>query len=153
MPWRLAPWALICMSITWVFVIRQKRITSRFLSADLIPIDIFEVFSSFKSLIVLGTNLPNEIFVLAYQFRWRCVISGARLKIRFTIAAKLRIFRPTSPTKKCPKKTYNSRYSLVVTHPTTNLPIYSLNMGERTGSLVLCSLWSYVKAFVVFINI
>jgi hypothetical protein len=50
-------------------------------------------------------------------------------------------------------KTYNSRYSLVVTHPTTNLPIYSLNMGERTGSLVLCSLWSYVKAFVVFKDI
>ncbi len=34
--------------------------------------------------------------------------------------------------------------SLVVTHPTTKLPIYSFNMGERTGSLVLCSLWSYV---------
>jgi hypothetical protein len=47
-------------------------------------------------------------------------------------------------------KTYNSRYSLVVTHPTTNLPIYSLYMGERTGSLVLCSLWSYVVGIVVF---
>ena len=43
-------------------------------------------------------------------------------------------------------KTYDSRYSLVVTHPTTNLPICSLNMGERTGSLVLYSLWSYVTA-------
>ncbi len=31
-----------------------------------------------------------------------------------------------------------------------NLPIYSLSMGERTGSLVLCSLWSYVivRSFV-----
>jgi hypothetical protein len=26
-------------------------------------------------------------------------------------------------------------------------------MGERTGSLVLCSLWRYVKAYVVYTNI
>ena len=50
------------------------------------------------------------------------------------------------------QKTYNSRYSLVVTHPTTNLPIYSLYMGERTGSLVLCNLWSYVKEEAHFEN-
>ncbi len=48
------------------------------------------------------------------------------------------------------KKAYNSKYSLVVTQPTTNLPTYSLNMGERTGSLVLCSLWSYVTETAVF---
>ena len=48
------------------------------------------------------------------------------------------------------KSTYGSRYSLVVTHPTTNLPICSLNMGERTGSLVLYSLWSYVEALALF---
>ncbi len=50
------------------------------------------------------------------------------------------------PQKKSTKisKTYNSRYSPIVTDLTTNLPIYSLYMGERTGSLVLCSLWSYV---------
>jgi hypothetical protein len=35
-----------------------------------------------------------------------------------------------------PKKTYNSRYSLVVTDPTTNPPIASLTMGERTGSRI-----------------
>ena len=56
----------------------------------------------------------------------------------------------TENDKRSKIKTYNSRYSLVVTHPTTNLPIYSLYMGERTGSLVLCSLWSYVEAFVLF---
>jgi hypothetical protein len=48
-----------------------------------------------------------------------------------------------------PAKTYNSRYSLVVTHPTTNLPIWSLYMGERTGSLVFTSLWSYVTDAVL----
>ena len=48
------------------------------------------------------------------------------------------------------QNTYNSRYSLVVTHPTTNLTIYSLYMGERTGSLVFCSLWSYVQALIEF---
>ena len=42
-------------------------------------------------------------------------------------------------------KTYNSAYSQVVTYLTTSPPIYSLNMGERTGSLVFYSLCSYVK--------
>ena len=42
-------------------------------------------------------------------------------------------------------KTYNSWYSLVVTHPTTNQPISSLCMAERTGCPVFLSLWSYVK--------
>ena len=43
-------------------------------------------------------------------------------------------------------KTYNSRYSLVVTHLTTNLPVSCLYMAERTGSLDLKILWSYVRA-------
>jgi hypothetical protein len=42
-------------------------------------------------------------------------------------------------------KTYNSRDSLVVTHPTTNLPACGLSTAERTGSPVLHTLWSYVK--------
>ncbi|KAJ5128645.1 hypothetical protein N7526_006811 [Penicillium atrosanguineum] len=42
------------------------------------------------------------------------------------------------------KKTYNSRDSLVVTHPTTNLPACGLSTAERTGSPVLHTLWSYV---------
>ena len=42
------------------------------------------------------------------------------------------------------QKTYNSRCSLVVTDPTTNLPLTSLSMGERTGSRILLWLWSYV---------
>jgi hypothetical protein len=41
-------------------------------------------------------------------------------------------------------KTYNSRDSLVVTHPTTNLPACGLSTAERTGSPVLHTLWSYV---------
>jgi hypothetical protein len=44
------------------------------------------------------------------------------------------------------QKTYNSGYSLVVTDPTTNPPIWSLCMAERTGCPVLSSLWSYVLA-------
>jgi hypothetical protein len=42
------------------------------------------------------------------------------------------------------QKTYNSGYSLVVTHLTTNPPVRCLNRAERTGSLVLNVLWSYV---------
>ncbi|OCK72658.1 hypothetical protein K432DRAFT_316003, partial [Lepidopterella palustris CBS 459.81] len=32
-----------------------------------------------------------------------------------------------------------------VTHANTNLPICSLNIGERTGPVVFCNLWPYVK--------
>ncbi|KAK1579556.1 uncharacterized protein LY79DRAFT_522518, partial [Colletotrichum navitas] len=41
-------------------------------------------------------------------------------------------------------KTYNTRYSLVVTDPTTNPALTGLSMGERTGSRVLQWVWSYV---------
>jgi hypothetical protein len=43
------------------------------------------------------------------------------------------------------KKTFNSGYSLVVTHLTTNPPVRCLNRAERTGSLVLNVLWSNVE--------
>ncbi|PTB75257.1 hypothetical protein M440DRAFT_1336292, partial [Trichoderma longibrachiatum ATCC 18648] len=52
-------------------------------------------------------------------------------------------------------KTYNSRCSLVVTHPTTNLPVSGLSMGERTGPRVFHYLWSYVigkAAYSVYID-
>jgi hypothetical protein len=45
--------------------------------------------------------------------------------------------------QKC--KTINSRYSLVVTHPTTNLPAHGLSTAERTGSPVFHVLWSIAK--------
>ncbi|KAK1722374.1 uncharacterized protein BDZ83DRAFT_583174, partial [Colletotrichum acutatum] len=41
-------------------------------------------------------------------------------------------------------KTYNTRYSLVVTDPTTNPALIGLSMGERTGSRVFQWVWSYV---------
>ncbi|KAK1948822.1 hypothetical protein LY78DRAFT_595115, partial [Colletotrichum sublineola] len=41
-------------------------------------------------------------------------------------------------------KTYNARYSLVVTDPTTNPALTGLSTGERTGSRVLQWVWSYV---------
>jgi hypothetical protein len=44
-------------------------------------------------------------------------------------------------------KTYNTRDSPVVTHPSTNLAITGLSMGERTGSRVFLCLWSYVSVF------
>jgi hypothetical protein len=46
--------------------------------------------------------------------------------------------------KKC--KTINSRYSLVVTHPTTNLPARGLSTAERTGSPGFHVLWSIAKS-------
>ena len=41
--------------------------------------------------------------------------------------------------KKLWQKTYNSGDSLVITHPTTNPPIYCSYMAERTGSIVVSS--------------
>jgi hypothetical protein len=46
--------------------------------------------------------------------------------------------------QKVRSKTYNTRDSPVVTHPSTNLAIIGLSMGERTGSRVFQCLWSYV---------
>ncbi|KAF3767994.1 hypothetical protein M406DRAFT_254757, partial [Cryphonectria parasitica EP155] len=41
-------------------------------------------------------------------------------------------------------KTYNTGYSLMVTHLTTNPAVSGLFRGEQTGSQVLHYLWSYV---------
>ncbi len=41
-------------------------------------------------------------------------------------------------------KTYNTKDSPVVTDLSTDLAISSLIKGERTGSHVVCYLWSYV---------
>ena len=56
-------------------------------------------------------------------------------------------FGKENNSKKWAKRltTYNSRYSLVVTHLTTNPPVRCLNRAERTGSLVFNVLWSYVE--------
>jgi hypothetical protein len=67
-----------------------------------------------------------------------------------THTAKTALTLPTvrkSSTKKT-AKTYNSGYSLLVTHATTNPPVHCLYMAERTGSLVFSVLWSYVEGLV-----
>jgi hypothetical protein len=51
--------------------------------------------------------------------------------------------------KKTVNETYNTKDSLVVTDPTTDLALTSLSMGERTGSRVLQWVWSYVAEFDV----
>jgi hypothetical protein len=63
------------------------------------------------------------------------------------------IWSPLSPhsstAQKKPQKTYNRGDSLMVAHLTTNPPVRCLNMAERTGSLVVNVLWSYVEEIVV----
>jgi hypothetical protein len=49
-------------------------------------------------------------------------------------------------------KTINSRYSLVVTHPTTNRPAHGLSTAERTGSPVFHVLWSIATALELSCN-
>jgi hypothetical protein len=56
--------------------------------------------------------------------------------------------QPCDPRQK-DTKTYNSGYSLVVTHLTTNPPVRCLNRAERTGSLVFNVLWSYVPDWLL----
>ena len=51
--------------------------------------------------------------------------------------------RPRAKNQK--EKTCNSRYSLVITDPTTNQPHSGLTVGERTGSRVSHWVWSYVR--------
>jgi hypothetical protein len=43
--------------------------------------------------------------------------------------------------------------SLVVTHPTTNIPACGLSTAERTGSPVFHTLWSHVLGEDLFIII
>ncbi len=50
-------------------------------------------------------------------------------------------------------KTINSRYSLVVTHPTTNRPAHGLSTAERTGSPVFHVLWSIAETTFLIENI
>ena len=59
-----------------------------------------------------------------------------------TLTSSLYIYAHFAHKKRI--KTYNSRDSLVVTHPTTNRPACGLSTAERTGSPVFHTLWSYV---------
>jgi hypothetical protein len=69
-----------------------------------------------------------------------------RRKVQSLISTQLcTLTKYKSPRRKNEQKTYNSGYSLVVTHLTTNPPVRCLNRAERTGSLVFNVLWSYVK--------
>jgi hypothetical protein len=55
-------------------------------------------------------------------------------------------------TKPSKTKTYNSGYSLVVTHLTTNPPVHCLSTAERTGSSIFSVLWSYVEEVVTCLH-
>ena len=58
--------------------------------------------------------------------------------------ANARILRKGAGSEKR-QKTYNSGYSPVVTHLTTNPPVSCLSTAERTGRAGFRILWSYVK--------
>lgn len=61
------------------------------------------------------------------------------------------VYGSTLLRKKCKKITYNRRYSPMVTHLTTNLPVEGLTCGEQTGSGVILRLWSYVTAGIILV--
>ncbi|RDK41601.1 hypothetical protein M752DRAFT_267103 [Aspergillus phoenicis ATCC 13157] len=57
-------------------------------------------------------------------------------------------FRRSTEDPPKPAISHTSRDSLVVTHPTTNLPACGLSTAERTGSPVFHTLWSLLMAFM-----
>jgi hypothetical protein len=74
--------------------------------------------------------------------------------LSFTSRASQLSPNPSSKNNRLPKlsksfikntKTYNSGYSPVVTHLTTNPPVHCLSTAERTGSSIFSVLWSYVE--------
>jgi hypothetical protein len=93
-------------------------------------------------------------------FDYRCIIALQDASQATTTLANGKLVyvfeanHARSNSKKTMPKTYNSGYSLVVTHLTTNPPVRCLNRAERTGSLVFNVLWSYVEcSFVCTIHI
>jgi hypothetical protein len=73
--------------------------------------------------------------------------------LKIILEASLFLYSRKAKKKSSRAKTYNSGDSLVVTHLTTNPPVSCLNRAERTGSLVLKILWSYVENDIKFDNI
>ena len=71
------------------------------------------------------------------------VFNGRFLNYRLPKMSRLK--STGSIEQKKDKKTYGSRCSQVVTHLSTSRPACSLNMAERTGSLLFYILWPYVK--------
>jgi hypothetical protein len=88
----------------------------------------------------VGENVPFDV---------SNVYSGVSEGQRDMIALQnVYIDQPLAQSKKGKdqkEKTYNTRYSLVVTDPTTNPALRGLTMGERTGPRILHELWSYVE--------
>ena len=121
-----------CVTTSFIFESQSK--TSLFLT----------VMQLLKRIIAVGvvTQRFAMTFVAAFRPKQRCGISEGRCDpVKNFITISLGQKR-----KKRKQKTFthNSRYSLMVTHLTTNLPIWCLSMAERTGCPVLTSLWSYV---------
>jgi hypothetical protein len=90
---------------------------------------------------------------LCWKYRTGVIVSficPAKSKSRTTNAPQMSFDRPE--VQKNIQNTYNSGYSLVVTHLTTNPPVRCLNRAERTGSLVFNVLWSYVEGIVILLN-
>jgi hypothetical protein len=76
----------------------------------------------------------------AYNFKE--ISNGIELLDSFPRPSKK--VREHTPERAKTSKTYNSGYSLVVTHLTTNPPVHCLSTAERTGSSIFSVLWSYV---------
>ena len=81
---------------------------------------------------------------MKYRRRVQRVLLTARTRLTH-LERDADVISEESKNMRVSKKTYNRRYSLVVTHPTTNRPACGLSTAERTGSPVFHTLWSYVK--------
>ncbi|KAK1506104.1 hypothetical protein CTAM01_03439 [Colletotrichum tamarilloi] len=95
------------------------------------PKEIKMIFSpQFESMFSKISHVGREAGVSSKVGTYREIVRGGAQK-------------PQNTTKINPK-TYNTRYSMVVTDPTTNPALIGLSMGERTGSRIFQWVWSYV---------
>jgi hypothetical protein len=108
-----------------------------FFEGNQIP-NIYQVLSKKYSLNFTQLQLFNSAIKTCYNSVELCtnMIDNARRQLLSCWKDKNRAYTGA--------KTFNSGYSLVVTHLTTNPPVRCLNRAERTGSLVLNVLWSNV---------
>ena len=116
---------------------------------------IFGFFWYFIHRLPTGTvKFPRVHSLITYLFRSTIYVTYDQdWGFHFLVSFNLFCLSKNTIYKSKENKTYNSGYSLVVTHPTTNPPIWGLSTAERTGCPDFLNLWSYVTADILLQNI
>jgi hypothetical protein len=130
------------------------------LTSHILPYTTFTTFKA-QSVLLINSVINYQILYLFAIYNVVAIpFSGATPVVRYltSYTPRMRVNFPTRPIRPHPcsylshtqkmSKTYNSGYSPVVTHLTTNPPVHCLSTAERTGSSIFSVLWSYVTVFL-----